>query len=98
MSTLFLALKRSIKLESSMRPSVCYYIVHKREAHTDIKIPDFNKYRRDCLKDPTKKSENSDASRKVCSYTVSTVAATMALYGVKSEIMRYDYDISIFHY
>lgn len=58
-------------------------------AHTDIKVPDFTKYRRDSVKRPDVPSDCSEDSRKIFSYMVSGTVATVALYGLKSEVTRW---------
>lgn len=60
-----------------------------RPAHTDIKVPDFNHYRRNSLKRHNAKTHDSEDSRKCFTYIVSTIFATTALYATKAELIRY---------
>jgi len=39
-----------------------------RFAHTDIQMPDFSAYRRDCTSDPTKSNRDNEADRKLFTY------------------------------
>lgn len=60
-----------------------------RFAHTDIQVPDFDAYRRDDTKDPTKSSEPSDASRKTFSYIMVAAGAVPAVYGTKAIVAQF---------
>ncbi|KAJ8930935.1 hypothetical protein NQ314_016199 [Rhamnusium bicolor] len=60
-----------------------------RTAHTDIKVPDFDHIRRGSLQCADMKSTESEDSRKTCSYMIVGTAATVGLYGLKSEVTRY---------
>lgn len=57
-------------------------------AHTDIKVPDFTKYRRNSVKCPNVPTSCSEEARKTFTYMVSGTVATAALYGLKSEVTR----------
>jgi len=54
-----------------------------RFAHTDLVTPDFTNYRRDSCKDPTRKREETDSSRKNFTYLISGATAVGAAYGAK---------------
>lgn len=61
---------------------------HICAAHTDIKVPDFTKYRRDSVKCPNVPTRCSEESRKTFSYMISGTLVTAGLYGLKSEVVR----------
>lgn len=60
-----------------------------RFAHTDVQIPDFSLYRRDAVKDPTKSSEPSSASRKAYSYLMVAAGTIPAAYATKSLVAEF---------
>ncbi|XP_060525040.1 cytochrome b-c1 complex subunit Rieske, mitochondrial-like [Cylas formicarius] len=62
--------------------------VFQRQAHTDIKCPDFSEYRRNSAKDPTVKSSTTEDSRKLLSYAISATLTTVSLYAIKGELIR----------
>ncbi|ERL88366.1 cytochrome b-c1 complex subunit Rieske, mitochondrial [Dendroctonus ponderosae] len=67
--------------------SVCGRVM--RGSHTDIKVPDFSKHMRNSVADPNCPSRQSEASRKLLSYTLSGILLTSGIYSVKGEVHRY---------
>lgn len=57
-------------------------------AHTDIKVPDYTKYMRNSLKDPTVRTRDSDGNRKAFTNSVIAAGLIMGLYATKAEIIR----------
>ncbi|KAG5888744.1 hypothetical protein JTB14_032018 [Gonioctena quinquepunctata] len=57
-----------------------------RTSHTDIKTPDFSKYRRDSVASPTDNTSKSEDSRKTFSYFMSTAYSVLLLYTMKETI------------
>jgi len=55
-----------------------------RYAHTDIQVPDFTKYRRDAVKDPSAVSSSSDVSRKTFSYLIVAGGSATLAYASKN--------------
>ncbi|KAH1009765.1 hypothetical protein HUJ04_002073 [Dendroctonus ponderosae] len=66
--------------------SVCGRVM--RGSHTDIKVPDFSKHMRNSVADPNCPSRQSEASRKLLSYTLSGILLTSGIYSVKAEVHR----------
>ncbi|KAJ8921201.1 hypothetical protein NQ315_013673 [Exocentrus adspersus] len=66
-----------------------YYYNQICSAHTDIKVPDFSKYRRNSVKCPNVNTGSSEESRKVFTYMLSGTLITASLYGLKSEVTRF---------
>jgi len=63
-----------------------------RHAHTDIKIPDFTKYRRASTRDPTKRNDASVDQRRIFTYTMTAgvgVFGTIAAKGVVQSMVMY---------
>lgn len=58
-------------------------------AHTDIKIPDFSKYRRPSNKDPKKKNKDSVDERRAFTYAISTFCGVLAAYSTKAVMLHY---------
>lgn len=52
--------------------------------HSDIKIPDFDSYRRESVKDPNKSSAESEDERKLFSYLIVAGCATPLVCGAKN--------------
>lgn len=75
------------KLNNSF-PNLLNKHVCAAQAHTDIKVPDFTKYRRDGVKCPNVPTSCSEESRKTFTYMISGTLITAALYGLKSEVTR----------
>uniref|UniRef100_V5H0F7 Cytochrome b-c1 complex subunit Rieske, mitochondrial n=1 Tax=Anoplophora glabripennis TaxID=217634 RepID=V5H0F7_ANOGL len=73
------------KLNSSLPNLINKHIC---AAHTDIKVPDYTKYRKDSVKSPDVPTSCSEESRKIFTYMISGTTATLALYSLKSEVTR----------
>jgi len=58
--------------------------VQVRFAHTDIQMPDFSAYRRDCVSDPNKSSKSTEANRKMFTYMFTLGAGITAAYSGKT--------------
>ncbi|XP_056633887.1 cytochrome b-c1 complex subunit Rieske, mitochondrial-like [Diorhabda sublineata] len=71
----------------TFRDLVCLSVI--RYAHTDIKVPDFARYRRSSVRSPTSITNDSENSRKVFSNLIVFAAGLMGLYATKAEIYRY---------
>lgn len=54
-----------------------------RYAHTDIKVPNWDNYRRNECKDPTKKAEETHAARKLHGYALLAGFGSVGIYGGK---------------
>ena len=52
-------------------------------AHSDVRVPDFDNYRRDTTMDPTKPAEAGVASRNTFSYVVAGGGCVAAAYTAK---------------
>lgn len=61
-------------------------VTQKRYAHTDVKWPDFDNYRKDAVKDPHAKNKDSATSRKGVSYLVAAGTGVGTVYGAKTAI------------
>ncbi len=62
-------------------------ITQQRLAHTDIRVPDFDYYRRDSVKNPSVKSRESAPSRQAISYLVAASAGTVGAYAAKGFVI-----------
>uniref|UniRef100_A0A3Q3EQK4 Ubiquinol-cytochrome c reductase, Rieske iron-sulfur polypeptide 1 n=1 Tax=Labrus bergylta TaxID=56723 RepID=A0A3Q3EQK4_9LABR len=60
-----------------------------RLAHTDIKIPDFNDYRRPEVTDPNKSSQDSSESRRTFSYLVTGASTVVTVYAAKTVVTQF---------
>lgn len=58
--------------------------VQIRLAHTDVKVPDFDYYRRDSVKDPNKRTGDNDAPRKAFTYMIVAGMSVPTTYAVKN--------------
>jgi len=77
------------QLPQSRNPAAVYGIgvpAQVRFAHTDIQVPDFTKYRRDAVKDPTAVSSDSDVSRKTFSYLMVAGGSATLAYASKNVV------------
>jgi len=68
----------------SSGPAVSTQVIQARYAHTDIKVPDFDFYRRDVTKDPTAVSRKSRADRQTFSYVIAAGMGTGGAYVAKA--------------
>lgn len=59
-----------------------------RWAHTDIKVPSFDNYRRNSTKDPTKKTSDTEESRKNFTYLLAGAATVTAAYSAKAVVTQ----------
>ncbi|XP_008545365.1 cytochrome b-c1 complex subunit Rieske, mitochondrial [Microplitis demolitor] len=73
---------RPIKLSSG--PTVGTQISQQRLSHTDIRVPDFDNYRKDFLKDPTMRSRDYNAQKGNFGYFVATGTTLATAYGAKA--------------
>lgn len=73
---------------SFILPIVSYKFKQYRNAHTDIKVPDYTEYMKNSLQDPTTKTSESDGHRKTFFNLIACAGFTMGLYATKAEIVR----------
>lgn len=57
-----------------------------RLAHTDVRVPDFSAYRKSATLNPSKKSSDTEASRKTFTYTVATSGFILSSYAAKNTV------------
>lgn len=60
-----------------------------RCAHTDIHVPDFSPYRKKSVADPSSKSQESDASRKMFTYLILGAGAMGTTYCAKTVVTQF---------
>ncbi|KAM9807547.1 cytochrome b-c1 complex subunit Rieske, mitochondrial-like isoform 1-T2 [Neosynchiropus ocellatus] len=60
-----------------------------RLTHTDIKIPDFNEYRRVDVTDPNKSSQDSSESRRTFSYLLTGATTVVGVYAAKTVVTQF---------
>ncbi|XP_058809007.1 LOW QUALITY PROTEIN: cytochrome b-c1 complex subunit Rieske, mitochondrial [Phymastichus coffea] len=70
-------LSQDLRLHGALRVSsgigVSSQVIQQRLAHTDIRVPDFNDYRRNEVQDPQTKSRDSAPSRQAMQYLIAAV-------------------------
>lgn len=60
-----------------------------RGAHTDVKFPDFSDYRKTSTLDPTKKAEQTEASRKTFAYALAASGFVLGSYSAKNLVSTF---------
>ncbi|CAH0549360.1 unnamed protein product [Brassicogethes aeneus] len=78
-----------VNMNSKQKYCVFGNVLQFRMAHTDIEVPNWDKYRRKGAKDPEVPTSCSEVKSKVFQYMLSGSAITVALYGLKAEALRY---------
>lgn len=60
-----------------------------RWAHTDINVPDWSAYRRESVKDPNKRSSDTEDTRKSFTYLVAGAGTVVTAYAAKAVVTQF---------
>ncbi|GLH06530.1 Cytochrome b-c1 complex subunit Rieske, mitochondrial [Gryllus bimaculatus] len=85
-SACFSILSQRLPIDNYLSKPSTRLDAHLRQAHSDIKVPDFCRYRRKQVRDPASCSKESEASRKAMTYGMAVGCGMVSMYCAKTVV------------